>query len=147
MCVVVVFFSTRLDSTQHSKGCFFSWLVARRVRVARRSSVFVGYKNTFNLTIVFFSSLQSFNFLFNYANWPGARKGNIWCRWKHERIATSWAENLAARSECELTLFMAEISRTHKSEENDDNVGRKKKRNDSLGAPKKTPTFILTQHV
>lgn len=33
---------------------------------------------------------------------------------EHEHIVTSWAGNLAACRECELTLFMAEIFRTRK---------------------------------
>lgn len=56
---------------------------------------------------------QLFYFLFNYANSLEDTKRQFICRdGNHERIATSWAENLAACSEWELSLFMAEIFRT-----------------------------------
>lgn len=58
----------------------------------------------------FFCFVRSSRFLFNYAIWLEARKamdGDV-SRWKHQHIATSWAENLAACNEYELALFMAE---------------------------------------
>jgi hypothetical protein len=70
----------------------------------------ISWKCTLLKKFAFFCFVRSSRFLFNYAIWLEARKamdGDV-SRWKHQHIATSWAENLAACNEYELALFMAE---------------------------------------